>query len=278
MVSVVGLYVVPVLPFMPRSVADLKFSVIDNAGEPLVCTGWGIPNERFNPYGKYPQIASDLPTYSAIIRREHLPPTPVTNDQIVAVYRDWLKLNAVRLEWHGTTYDFHLFPGPTSSGLRYEIVGRVDLSGHVSDVRQGQAMGACPICLDADSAISTPTGPVAVSKIEVGMRVWSVSQNGDPIVALVLKTTSRLAAPGSELVHLALADGRQLTASAPHQIADGRSLGSLRVGDEIQGVAIIATEVVGAGFGHTYDLLPSGDTGEYWANGVLMRSTLSDVR
>jgi hypothetical protein len=27
--------------------------------------------------------------------------------------------------------------------------------------------------------------------------------------------------------------------------------------------------------GATYDLLPSGETGLYWANGVLLKSTLS---
>jgi hypothetical protein len=277
-VLIVGLYVVPVLPFVPRSVADLKFSVIDNVGEPLVCTGWGMPNAPFNPYGEYPHIFSDVPTYSAIIRREHLPPTPLTNDQVVAVYRDWLKLNVVRLEPDGTAYDFHMFPGSTSSGLRNEIVGKVDLLGRVYDVRQGPAMGACPICLAVDSVISTPNGPVAVSKIEVGMSVWSASPDGRPVLAVVLERTSRLAAPSSELIHLILADGRQLTASAPHEIADGRRLGSLRVGDQIDGVAITATEVVDASLRRTYDLLPSGETGEYWADGILMRSTLRDVR
>src|SRR6476646_7118181 len=106
------IYVVPVLPFVPRSIADLKFAVIDNVGEPLVCTGWGNPNPRFDPYGEYPHIVSDVPTYAAILRREHLPPAPLTNDQLVAVYRDWLRLSSVRLEWDGTAYSFHLFPGP----------------------------------------------------------------------------------------------------------------------------------------------------------------------
>jgi hypothetical protein len=276
-VVVVGIYVVPVLPLVPRSLADLKYSVIDEVGAPLVCTGWGMPNAGFNPYGEYAHIVSDAPTYSAIIRRQHIPPIPLTNDQVVGVYRDWLKLNAVRLQRKGIAYDFDMFPGPMpSAALRNEVVGKVDLSGHVYDVHQGPAMGGCPICLEADSLISTPNGPVAVSKIEVGARVWSASPDGQPIVAFVVVRTSRLAAPGSELIHLVLADGRQLTASAPHKIADGRSLGSLRVGDQINGVAISATEVVGVAFGRTYDLLPSGETGEYWADGILMRSTLSD--
>jgi len=71
-----------------------------------------MPNPRFNPYGEYPRIVADVPTYLAILRREHLPPTPLTNDQIVAVYRDWLKVNAVRLDWRGGYYDFTMFPAP----------------------------------------------------------------------------------------------------------------------------------------------------------------------
>ncbi len=253
----VAIYVVPVLPFVPRSVADLKFSVIDTVGEPLVCTGWGIPNPDFNPYGEYPRIVSDAPTYAAIIRHE-------------------LKLYAVRLSWDGSGYDFAMFPGPTpSEALRNEMVGKVDVLGHVHDVHQGSAMGACPICLAASSVISTPSGPIPVSKIAVGMHVWSADADGRHVDAVVVETTSRLAAPGSELIRVVLADGRQITASAPHEIADGRSLGILSVGDEIDGIAVTRLDRVDGSFGFTYDLLPSGATGEYWADGILMRSTLS---
>jgi len=271
------IYWLPVLPFVPRTSADLKFSVIDEVGEPLVCTGWGMPNPRFNPYGEYPRIVADVPTYLAILRREHLPPTPLTNDQIVAVYRDWLKVNAVRLDWRGGYYDFAMFPGPSpSEGLRQEMVGKVDLFGRVYDVHQGEGLGACPICLTGNSPIATPTGPVAVSRIEVGMHVWSASPAGLRIDAVVVKTASRLDAPGSEVLHVALADGREITASPPHRIADGRAIGGLRVGDRIDGVSITRIDVVDDSLGRTYDLLPSGPTGEYWVDGILVQTTLSN--
>lgn len=269
-------YVVPVLPFVPHSAADLKFSVIDSVGEPLVCTGWGMPNPPFNPYGEFPRIASDLPTYSAILRREHLPPMILSNSQIVLVYGDWLKLNAVQLTWDGGEYDFAMFPGPRASGvMRNEMAGKVDRFGHVYDVHQTSDIGGCPICLSPDSLIATPTGPMAVSKIEVGMHVWSVDGDGRRVDAVVSQTARRLAAPGSDLIRVVLGDGREVVASPPHQLADGRRVGGLDVGDQIDGAVISRIETVDDSFGFTFDVLPSGATGEYWVNGILMRSTLS---
>ena len=40
-------------------------------------------------------------------------------------------------------------------------------------------------------------------------------------------------------------------------------------------VIIAGTARVSYGEGATYDLLPSGDTGFYWANGILVSSTLA---
>src|SRR5438552_17460041 len=106
------------------------------------------------------------------------------------------------------------------------------------------------------------------------MQVWSAPPDGRPPVAGAVKMAGRLDRPGGEMIHIVLADGRQLTASAPHEIADGRSLGSLTVGDQIDGVTLTALEGVGDSSGHTYDLLPAGETGEYWENGISMRGTL----
>ncbi len=273
----IAIYVLPVLPFVPRTSADLKFSVIDRVGEPLVCTGWGMPNPRFNPYGEYPRIVADVPTYLAILRREHLPPTPLASYQIVVVYQDWLKLSAVRLDWRGGYYDFEMFPGTgPSAGLRTEKVGKVDLFGRVADVHDGSGLGACPICLIGNSPIATPTGAVAVSRITVGMHVWSAAPDGRRVDAVVVATRSRLDAPGSELVHIALADGREITASPAHRLGDGRPLGTLKRGDQIDGVPITSVKAVEDSLGRTYDLLPSGETGTYWVDGILVQSTLGN--
>lgn len=269
------IYVLPGLPGVPRTEPELKFAVLDKVGDPLVCTGWGLPNPRFSPYTEYPGIVRDLPTYLAILRHTELPPGPLTDDQVVTVYRTWLKVRTVDLEWRGGDYDFKVFLGPSpSSAERSDTVGRVDLFGRVYDVRKGPDMGACPICLPAGTLVATPNGPAAVQRLEVGSRVWSADNEGRRVEAVVERAVTRHDAPGSTLVHLVLSDGRELTASAPHRLRDGRTIGSLQNGDSVDGARVEAFEVVPDQAGNTYDILPSGDTGDYWVDGMLVRSTL----
>jgi hypothetical protein len=47
------------------------------------------------------------------------------------------------------------------------------------------------------------------------------------------------------------------------------------VGDTLDGALVIVVEQVIYEGGATYDLLPGGPTGLYWANGILLKSTLA---
>jgi hypothetical protein len=76
------------------------------------------------------------------------------------------------------------------------------------------------------------------------------------------------------MVSLRLADGRTLLASPGHRTADGRQLGDLAVGQALDGSTISHWELVPYAGDRTYDLLPSGPTGTYWADGILLSSTL----
>ena len=76
------------------------------------------------------------------------------------------------------------------------------------------------------------------------------------------------------MVHILLADGRELWASAGHPTVDGRPLGALRAGDRLDGARIVSANREPYTQRFTYDILPSGATGQYWANGVLLASTL----
>jgi len=83
-------------------------------------------------------------------------------------------------------------------------------------------------------------------------------------------------APGAFcVVRLRLNDGRTVTASPGHPTAEGRALGDFQVGDTLDGAVVLAVEYVPYDWVETYDLLPSGATGLYWADGVLLNSTMA---
>jgi hypothetical protein len=48
----------------------------------------------------------------------------------------------------------------------------------------------------------------------------------------------------------------------------------LKVGDTLDGGIIAAVTAVPYS-GYTFDILPEGGTGFYWANGILLKSTLA---
>jgi hypothetical protein len=55
-------------------------------------------------------------------------------------------------------------------------------------------------------------------------------------------------------------------------------MGQLQVGDHVDGGRIVSSSLVRYMDYATYDLLPAGDTGFYWANDVLLASTLKGGR
>ncbi|HZY44489.1 MAG TPA: hypothetical protein VFF70_07045, partial [Anaerolineae bacterium] len=54
-----------------------------------------------------------------------------------------------------------------------------------------------------------------------------------------------------------------------------RTMGQLLNGDRLDGSEIDLIEFVPYNGQATYDILPSSETGFYWANGVLVKSTLA---
>jgi hypothetical protein len=105
--------------------------------------------------------------------------------------------------------------------------------------------------------------------------VWTTNIFGERVSASIMKTSSVPVPAGNQILRVLLSDGRQLRASPGHPTSDGHVLGALKVGDLLDGAYIILIERLPYESTATYDLLPSGDTGLYWANGILMGSTLT---
>lgn len=265
----------------PLTVPQLKFAVMDAVGKPVYCDPDFYPivregGEQANAISMYPQIKADTETYAAIVAHEHLPSGDLTDAQKLTAYRAWKLLRVVGLTGAGNGYSFEYRVQSKTGGAAYEMVGGTVRADGAVTVTSRVASGPppCPICLAASTLIATPAGPMRVTEVRVGMVVWTQAADGSRVAAPVLQVGSIEAPPGHMMVHLVLADGRELLVSPGHQTADGRGVGSLKVGDPLDGSAVTTTELMPYAGGKTYDILPAGATGHYWANGILLSSTL----
>jgi hypothetical protein len=267
----------------PLTVDQLKFAVIDAAGPPIYCDPDFYPLERpggeqANAIAKYPEIRADAAVYAAIVAHEHLPSGELTDAQKLVLYRAWKRLRALTLtQRQGGDYSFSYRVQSAAGSASYSMVtGTVRVDGVVTVTsRTPTTAPNCPICLAAATLISTPGGDVRVTDIEPGMVVWTAGPDGRRIAAPVLEVGSMRVPASHRMVHLVLADARELLASPGHRTADGRQLGSLAKGGSLDGSTIVLWELVPYSGERTYDLLPAGGTGTYWANGVLLSTTLS---
>jgi hypothetical protein len=265
---------------VPLSVPQLKFAVIDSVGRPVYCDPDFYPvgrEEGPNALKTYPEIRADATLYAAIVEHEHLPQGELNDAQKLALYRAFKLLRALELKPLDGAYTFETRVESRSGSTPYQLVdGTVAASGEVSVTKRSPAQAPmCPICLAASTLIATPSGEVLVTAIRPGMLVWTATVSGTRVAARVASIGSMLVPPSHLMVHVVLVDGRELLASPGHRTADGRPLGSLTVGDTLDGSLIQLWELVPYAADRTYDLLPEGPTGEYWANGILLWSTLS---
>jgi hypothetical protein len=267
----------------PLTVDQLEFAVIDAAGPPIYCDPDFYPLERpggeqANALSKYPEIRADAALYAAIVAHEHLPSGELTDAQKLTLYRAWKRLRALTLtSGQGGDYSFSYRVQSTAGSASYSMVtGTVRVDGVVTVTsRTPTTAPNCPICLAAATLISTPGGDMRVTDIEPGMVVWTAGLDGRRIAAPVLEVGSTRVPASHRMVHLVLADARELLASPGHRTADGRQLGSLAKRESLDGSTIVLWELVPYSGERTYDLLPAGGTGTYWANGILLSTTLS---
>lgn len=132
----------------------------------------------------------------------------------------------------------------------------------------------CPICLASNAMIDTPQGLVPVKDLRVGMPIWTTDTSGQHVSGVVQKTSRVPVPPTHQMVHVVLNDGRELFASPGHPTIDGRTVGDLVVNDLYNGARVVTSERTAYDEATTYDILSSGETGFYWANGILLDSTL----
>lgn len=141
----------------------------------------------------------------------------------------------------------------------------------------------CPICLAKNTLIDTPEGAIAVQDIQIGAPVYTITKSGERVIGTVEKIGKTAVPPDHKMVKLVLKDGRTLLVSPGHPTIDGRTAGELSQDDNYDGSQVSSAERVSYGEGYTYDLLPvpvypersrGSETGFYFANGIMMDSTM----
>ena len=166
---------------------------------------------------------------------------------------------------------------PTCDGSAPLVITAINYPNSIS-VTEGTPTtprpGGCPICLSASSTIATPSGLVGITDIKQGTIVWSIDSNGDMVKSKVIKTNHVFVGNAHEVIDLRLADGRNLFASPNHPTYDGRSISDLRVGERYDGSLVKSVDLIHYKYQYTYDILPNSTTGDYFADGILVGSTL----
>jgi hypothetical protein len=130
-------------------------------------------------------------------------------------------------------------------------------------------------CLPPETLIATPRGELALATLAAGDTVWTLDRSGRRVEKRILiKRVAEVTAPHT-MVGVTLADGRDVRVSALHPSARGGvAVGDWRAGDSIDGSEVVDRTVSAYEGATTQDILPAGDTHLYWANGIIMGSTL----
>jgi len=269
---------IPSLPAASLSPAELKYKVLAQFPDFFFCDPdfYPVAREDEMPLAlqRFPELQTNQEEFQAILNHNGLSgSTTFSDDQKLTIYREHKKLNAIYFESVGDRYRFQIQTG--SEGQQGEVIkGTIDGNGSIDVQERNPGIPSCPICLAAGSLIDTPNGVVAVEDLEVGDFVWTMNEAGKRVLGTILEVGSVRVPSTHQVIHILLSDGRQLWASPGHPTADHRILGDLNAGDILDGAQIVLTERLPYKGTATYDLLPSGETGFYWANGVLMGSTL----
>ena len=260
------------------SPTELKYFLIDKFGEPFYCDPYQYPiaregQEEQDALAQFASIRSNQEEFSVIIKELNIAEkTDYTTAEKIIIFREYNKLNiAITLTATGDKYNFELKEGENQGE---SIEGTITQAGKIAVTKRETVFNTCPICLADGTLIDTPDGLVPVEKIHVGMPIWTTDKVGNRIIGSVIDTTKTQAPMSFLLTRITLEDGRSVTASPGHPAADGRALAYYRVGDVLDGARIVSIESVTYSNSATYDILPSGPTGLYWANGILLWSTI----
>jgi len=269
------------IPAVPGGLrpTELKYRILDEFPTLFFCDPDYYPVARADETDlarqHFPELQANAEEFNAILAHNQLTGlSTFTDQQELLIYREHKKLAAVQFQMAGASYQFQLTTEKTK-GQGELITGLIDGGGNISVQQRKPVFTTCPICLAEGTLIDTPTGPVPVQDLRAGMTVWTMDGFGRRTAQPILEVGKTVVPATHRVVHLVLADGREVWVSPGHPTADGRTVGQLLAGDALDGSLVRSTSPETYTGYATYDLLPAGPTGFYWANGILLASTLA---
>lgn len=127
--------------------------------------------------------------------------------------------------------------------------------------------------LSNETRISTPDLDVLISEIMAGDLILTDDQE-----AVLVKAVSKKELKDQKLWRVTFSDAIYLEGTANHLTADGKRFGNLMIGDYVDGRQVIEKNLVPYPYKYVYDILPDSKSASYYANGILVKSTLRGVK
>jgi hypothetical protein len=257
---------------------ELKYGLLKEFPDFLFCDPDYYPiaqeDELVLARQRFPELQANEEEFQTILAHHGLSGVAsFSDDQKLLIYREHKKLNAIHFQMAGERYQFQIQTG--SEGQQGTVItGTMDRNGAIDVLQREPGFPSCPICLAAGTLIDTPRGSVPVQHLKVGDPVWTANEAGERVRAVILEVGSVRVPASHQMIHVVLHDGRELWASAGHPTTNGRRLADLQLGDLLDGAQIVKLEQEVYNDVYTFDILPSGTTGFYWANSILIASTL----
>ena len=268
----------------PISAAAAKLALLDRFGALIYCDPDEHPVARDDPETAAKAHLAEMQgdtVWPMLAARQGLSATVApSGEKLLTAYRTWKMVRALGLTSASDGWAFDATFGGTGgdagqTGKLTHVVGTIDVDGRIQiTTEEPGGYPPCPICLARGAAIATPIGDVSVETLRIGDLVWTLDRRGRRVAGVVVRVGSMAVPTGHQVVRLVLGDGRTVHVSPGHPLPDGRPVAALGAGDRYDGSIVVSADRVAYDGGQTFDLLPSGPTGTYWANGIELGSTL----
>lgn len=130
-------------------------------------------------------------------------------------------------------------------------------------------------CLPSSTQILTSKSSISIDQLKEKDSILTMNLKGK-ISTMPIKLINKvLVSHQHTMIILDLADGRKLQVTPEHPSAiPNKTIDEFEIGELFDGSKIINKLKIDYKEEYTYDILPEGETGFYWANGILIGSTL----